>query len=914
MNNKKNRTMKPETKPVFRLFLALFVGLFIFLFAMQANTNAHAAWSGGSIDARVSSGTTAFLGNGASINMTGSATSITARYNNVYAGALWHLGVLQEQNYAPIITLLSPADGTMTKNTTLNLSYRVIDQNDNPLNCTLYHSTNPAPTYYSSVNTTSWSTITTGITSGDGAYYWYVTCSDGTNTTQSATRNYTIDTTPPTITLYHPEQNIITKNETTSFQYMVNETNEVENCTLYTNETGSWQAMQSELLPLKDTTINFQETLGDAYYKWGIECSDSLGNAGWSENRTFEQNRLFPGAVSGLINTSNRNSSIAWNWTNPTDYDFAGTILYIDGVNTLNLSPVNSSYVLTGLQGETTHTLTINTYDSAGNINLTNATNTATTMPGILNVSSVITIQSPVPNVTLTTTNITLEYNVSNPEEVSWCAIYVDSSVAANHTNISTETTNIIAIPGVAEGVHNLAVSCASFYGKLDSSNIMGIRILNLNGFDGSTTDLTSVNISQVTDFTLEKSSSGKIIFPGVVDLSSATNIPVNIILSDKTVTVNSGAIPVLNRTAILEIYNVPYTNIAIWKDGQICQNCEIISKIGNTLTFNVTGFSTYVVTSSSALNITDDTQTSAKYANESIMFYASYTNITSSSPITGSCDISINDGGWSAPAAMTYNSTLGEHTYEYTFTTVNSFPYNITCTPTEPGFDELSAVSAAETSPLATGTQQFVPTNITTVSSSSFSPTTPTQTIATSGGNVSEVHINAIIGTDSWQGYYGNITSNTLLADPDQHIMFRWNDSINKGQVFASRNNSIAWDTVNCAADAQVAGENTYLGKTGTEKDSVNNTYSVRNHPHFVVGSRLIQNCPSTALGNGTSNNFWNVLIGDSEGAGNLVYTGLINSDAAGFKNQLVDFELLVPVNGKTESVTPYYFYLELD
>ncbi len=907
INESRNRMRTFKIVSVIFLFF-----LFLLAFSIQ---NVTASWSGGSITAKVSSSTTTFSANSIDVISTGSATTITARYNNIYAGVLWHLGALQ-QNYPPIISLLSPDNNLMTRNSTIDVSYSVIDQNDDPLNCTLYHSANSNPAYYTSTSTTSWSTITNSITSQDNTYYWYVTCNDGKNITQSAMRNYTIDTTPPAITLYYPMQNNIDKNETTSFQYVVNETNEVTNCTLFTNETNSWQPIQSELLPLKGTLINFQEMLADSHYIWGIECIDNLGNIGWSENRTFEENRLFPDSVSGLANVSNKNSSITWMWTNPTNQDFVGTILYVDGINSLNLSPANSTYKLSNLQGNTTHILTINTYDTAGNINSTNVTSTSTTMPGFLNVSSIITIDMPLPNITLSTRNVTVHYNVSNPEDVSSCTFYLDSNNIASDTNISTSTTNNKVLYNITDGSHNLTISCTSFYGKVGWSNPLSISMLDLSGFNQDTTNITNANMTQVINFTLEVENNAKITFPGVMDLSNTTNISANVKIEDKKITVNSEALPILNRTAILEVYNVPYNNILIWRDGQICQTCEVISKNANTLTFNVTGFSTYIVTSTSSLNIDDDTRNGIVYANESVTFYANYSNITSGLPLIGSCDISINDGGWSVPTTMMYNSTIKKFTYDHTFTTLNSFPYNISCTTTDSGFDNLTATSDAETSPLPTGTQQFVPTTITQINTTRFGPTTPTTSINTAGSNVSEININSVISTTAWQGYYGNITSSTLLADKNQNVMFKWNASLSTGQVFASRNNSISWETVNCATNDTIVNEDVYLGKTGSEIDSVNKTFYARNHLHFVVGARLLQHCASTTLGsNETSGNFWNILIGDNEGTGNAIYTGLINSDTSGFKNEPVDFELLVPVNGKIEgNVVPYYFYLELN
>jgi hypothetical protein len=195
-------------------------------------------------------------------------------------------------------------------------------------------------------------------------------------------------------------------------------------------------------------------------------------------------------------------------------------------------------------------------------------------------------------------------------------------------------------------------------------------------------------------------------------------------------------------------------------------------------------------------------------------------------------------------------------------------------------------------------------------------SVTTPTQVFA-QAGNVTELSINATGVTTSWQGYYGNVTGTLVLADSSGNNFYDWNVSIPSGEVYASRNDTVTWTAINCTNTTEVSQEETYLGQTATDPDSVTNTYSLTSHPSFLVGTANMTGCYSThAYDNesGQATGFWQVLLSDT--AEHTVYTTILDSSVlTGFNNRPWNFELLVGENGKAgnEGTTPYYFYVEL-
>ncbi len=73
-------------------------------------------------------------------------------------------------------------------------------------------------------------------------------------------------------------------------------------------------------------------------------------------------------------------------------------------------------------------------------------------------------------------------------------------------------------------------------------------------------------------------------------------DIDSNLIFAQNKVTLNSSKLPELNRGAVITLYNISVKNPKVLKDGVDCKTCIINSYSKGTLTFTVTGFSTYEV------------------------------------------------------------------------------------------------------------------------------------------------------------------------------------------------------------------------------------------------------------------------------------------------------------------------------
>lgn len=183
-------------------------------------------------------------------------------------------------------------------------------------------------------------------------------------------------------------------------------------------------------------------------------------------------------------------------------------------------------------------------------------------------------------------------------------------------------------------------------------------------------------------------------------------------------------------------------------------------------------------------------------------------------------------------------------------------------------------------------------------------------------GGNVTEINIQALTITKTWQGYYGNVTGQIALQDGSNNTFYNWSYAAPAGEVFATRASSITWGSVNCTTAGQRTTEETYLNHTAAESDSVSNTFSQQSHPLLTVAGVDIQanQCYSTygyVNNNTQSTDFVMLLL--NAGA-DIIYTTIIDNDATGFDGRQHDFELLVGENERNNTaVTPYYFWVEL-
>lgn len=211
-------------------------------------------------------------------------------------------------------------------------------------------------------------------------------------------------------------------------------------------------------------------------------------------------------------------------------------------------------------------------------------------------------------------------------------------------------------------------------------------------------------------------------------------------------------------------------------------------------------------------------------------------------------------------------------------------------------------------------------PSNIDPLGSSRY-PVTSASNISAIAGNVTELNFQSDSVTNTWQGYFGNISGSILLGDVNNNTLYDWTSASPNGEIYATRSSSApVWSTIQCAAAAQIDQEDLDLNvNQSVDQDSVNRTFlNTTSFNAFYVGGVPInstQNCYAVNLHNSSgvpSSDFQEVLLYDGA---SIVYASIISQDAAGFDSRTHDFEMIVGEDGHNGDVNPtlYYFYVEL-
>ncbi len=220
----------------------------------------------------------------------------------------------------------------------------------------------------------------------------------------------------------------------------------------------------------------------------------------------------------------------------------------------------------------------------------------------------------------------------------------------------------------------------------------------------------------------------------------------------------------------------------------------------------------------------------------------------------------------------------------------------------------------------LSVGRAGAIPQGAVIVSSSVENATVRSPTSSTAlGGSFTTMVINATSQTSKWKAYVGNVTGRITLDNSQNKTIYDWSISRVQGEVYVSRNNTIAFSTMACANAANITAEMNYLGINATTDDSINNTFRTSVHRSFIIGGTGVvanSTCPAIATyvndaaqASSQSASFQEVLMSDGK---NLVYVGLMENHVAGYDSSAYDFQAIVP-DDPTEVSTTYYFYAEL-
>jgi hypothetical protein len=196
--------------------------------------------------------------------------------------------------------------------------------------------------------------------------------------------------------------------------------------------------------------------------------------------------------------------------------------------------------------------------------------------------------------------------------------------------------------------------------------------------------------------------------------------------------------------------------------------------------------------------------------------------------------------------------------------------------------------------------------------------------------GNVTELSLNTTFTTYGWQGYYGDVSGTIVLDDALNNTMYSWALTDPEGEVFASRNTTINWDTGNivCATSTETDAEEVIMSFDwgGVESDDgIDETFVETTHPPFwVAGNEFTADECDYTVSTYVEDTvdpiraFNETILYSTSDAG-VIFAALIHPGGNnGFKIGAddYDFQMLVTEDGHEGDLAPtdYYFWVELE
>ncbi|MCD6464504.1 hypothetical protein J7L02_03215 [Candidatus Woesearchaeota archaeon] len=163
------------------------------------------------------------------------------------------------------------------------------------------------------------------------------------------------------------------------------------------------------------------------------------------------------------------------------------------------------------------------------------------------------------------------------------------------------------------------------------------------------------------------------------------------------------------------------------------------------------------------------------------------------------------------------------------------------------------------------------------------------------------------------WKAYVGNVTGKLTLDDASGNTIYDWTLTTIRGEVYASRSSSIEWASINCSNETIIGNEQTALGMTFSQDDSINSTFNRTNKYAMVTASITMPagTCKSqfTYVNDASQESvFEELLLSDGS---NLVYATFINASSTGFDGSTYDFQMIVA--DREDTAQTYYFWVEL-
>ncbi len=411
--------------------------------------------------------------------------NVTVTVNDSAGNRASNISIFTVDVTAPVVTPNGPANNLFTSNNNITFNYTATDNIAANLNCTIYMNGAFLGNFVVANNTED---VRMYAGTADGYYTWYVNCSDNAgNWNVSATRNFTVDTTAPTVTIQSPSNTTYaTSTPALSFTTVDSGSGVDSTKCVYTIDGGAAVSIGT----CSNTTLPAQS---DGAHTLVVYSNDSVNNRG-SATVSFSVDTIAP-AITLLYptNTTYNAQQSTGNYIVSDAGTIAGCWFSMGAANVTLAACAN----ITGQYATTDgfHTLTVFVNDTAGNMNSTRVSFITDT------VAPVLVVSSPA-NTTYNTSTVPLNYTTSDPSSgIASCNYTLDASTVVGCGNAS--------LASLGEGAHTVTVRAVDNAGNLNTSTVSFLVDTIAPSVSGGWVNVTYAKSSQTVWVNVTASDSG---------------------------------------------------------------------------------------------------------------------------------------------------------------------------------------------------------------------------------------------------------------------------------------------------------------------------------------------------------------------------------------------------------------------
>jgi len=316
-------------------------------------------------------------------------------------------------------------------------------------------------TYTKNITLASCVNLTT-ITWTEGNHNITIYVNDTAGNNNQSSISFFIDTTSPVVSLFAPPNNSYYASSTIGFVGNYTDSNWLVNATPYlwnsTNNIVNSSETQDVTGILNNSNVSIILPRDDVYH-WNYLVCDVVNNCAWNNtNYTITLDTINPDVsiVSPLNNTNSSDLKLDVNFTR-SDTNLA-SCWYSNDTHTKNVTLASCVNLSTITWSAGQHNVTIWVNDSAGNENsssITFSTNAS------FNSTPVVTLLDPADSSSYTanTQEIVFGYNVSTPNPLSNCSLYIGGSLNSTNLSITNHAINNFTVT-FSTGTFNWNVNC----------------------------------------------------------------------------------------------------------------------------------------------------------------------------------------------------------------------------------------------------------------------------------------------------------------------------------------------------------------------------------------------------------------------------------------------------------------------